>query len=129
MGLPDTSQRLRDGVIQQDIASLRGAKGFTDYNPSRKEADLDYLSELESKLNHLYEVEIQMKAQYRAILDEVRDIEWKFHQGIQAMKTSVLAQYGKNSNQAEAIGYKKPEDYKRPKRKKTNSGDSGNIQP
>ncbi|MER3433053.1 MAG: hypothetical protein C4288_06380 [Leptolyngbya sp. ERB_1_1] len=124
MALPDTSQRLRAGIIDQDINALRGAKGIPGYNPSRPEAALEVLSEMERKLHFLYELEIQAKAKHRDLLDEVREIEWKFHQGVQAMKNSVLAQYGKNSNQAESIGYKKLENHKRPKRKQTESDES-----
>jgi hypothetical protein len=126
MALPDTSKRLRDGAIEQDIIALRSAKGIIGYSPSRPEADLEVLSEMERKLNHLYELEIQAKAKHRALLDEVQAVEWKFHEGVQAMKNSVLAQYGNNSNQAESVGYKKREDYKRPKRKSAESGETTN---
>ncbi|MBD1822721.1 hypothetical protein H6F51_09450 [Cyanobacteria bacterium FACHB-DQ100] len=127
MTLPDTSQRLRSGIIDQDINALRGAKGILDYIPSRSEADLIKLSEIERKLHHLYELEIQAKAKHRALLDEVREIEWEFHQGVQAMKNSVLAQYGKNSHQAESIGYKKLENHKRPKRRNSKSDELNKI--
>lgn len=123
MALPDTSKRLRDEVLQQDIKALRGAKGFTDYAPVRPEAGIDSLCEIEREIQRLYELEIQAKAQHKAIVDQVREAEWKFHNGIQAMKTSVIAQYGKNSNEAEAIGYKKQEDYKRPKRNPTDASE------
>ncbi|MGG6266545.1 hypothetical protein ACQ4M3_17105 [Leptolyngbya sp. AN03gr2] len=127
MTLPDTSQRLRNGIIDQDINALRGAKGILGYTPGRPEADLITLGEIERKLHYLYELEIQAKAKHRALLDEVREIEWKFHQGVQAMKSSVLAQYGKNSHQAESIGYKKLENHKRPKRKKSQSDELNKI--
>ncbi|MBW4417852.1 MAG: hypothetical protein KME13_01335 [Myxacorys californica WJT36-NPBG1] len=118
MALPDTSKRLRDGCIQQDIASLRGAKGIRNFTPLRPEAEVSNLSQIEQELNHLYEIEIQLKAKHKAALDAVREAEWKFHNGVQALKSSVIGQFGKNSNEAEAIGYKKQEDYKRPKRDK-----------
>ena len=124
MSLPDKSKRLGDSVIGKDIASLRGAKGIIGYISPRPEADLEVLSEIERKLNYLYELEIQAKAKHRELLDQVRETEWKFHEGVQAMKTAILAQFGNNSNQAENVGYKKREDYKRPSRKKDKPDES-----
>ncbi len=62
--------------------------------------------------------EVQIKAQYRAATDEARLAEWNFHNCVLAMKTSVVAQYGSDSNQAQTIGLKKKSAYKRPVRQK-----------
>ncbi len=127
MALPDTSKRLKDDVLKQDLAALRGAKNITDYSPARPEASIESLCEAEREVERLRELEIEIKAQQTAVLDQLREAEWKLHEGVKAMKTSVLAQFGKNSNQAEWVGFIKLEDYKKPKRKPTEPEDSNTI--
>jgi hypothetical protein len=126
MAVPDTSKRLREEVLKQDLAALRGAKIITDYAPARPEASIEALSEAEAEINRLRALEIEIKAQQAAILDQLREAEWKLHNGVQAMKSSVLAQFGKNSDQAEWVGFTKPEDYKKPQRKPNDPDDSNN---
>lgn len=112
----DTTKRLREAVIQDDIKALRGAKGFSDYVAFRPEARLSTLCELEEKMRIAQEAEIQAKAQYRATVDAAQQTEWEFHNAVLSMKKSVLAQYGDDSNEAESVGYTKKSDRKRPQR-------------
>jgi hypothetical protein len=124
--MADTTKPLRDDILEQDIKSFRGAKTIPDYAPSRPEASLETISEIDRELQSLYDLEVQARAQHKAIQDKIRAAEWRFHDAVQAMKTSVVAQFGKNSDQAEWVGYKKPEDYKKPKRKSDEPDDSNN---
>jgi hypothetical protein len=43
--------------------------------------------------------------------------EWEFHNIIPGVKEQVIAQFGKNSNQVQALGFKKKSEYKAPRRK------------
>jgi hypothetical protein len=112
----DTSKRLRDAVIQEDVKILYNAKNFVDYSPFRPEAQISYLNDLESKMRFAREAEIQAKAQLRAASAAAQKLEWEFHNGILSLKQSVLAQYGDDSNEAEDVGFTKKSDRKRPQR-------------
>ncbi|MGG6270048.1 hypothetical protein ACQ4M3_32155 [Leptolyngbya sp. AN03gr2] len=112
----DTTKRLREAVLQDDIKALRGAKGFENYVAFRPEARISFMCELEEKMRIAQEAEIQAKAQYRALLDTAQQAEWDFHNAVLSMKKSVLAQYGDDSNEAEAVGYVKKSARKRPQR-------------
>lgn len=112
----DTSKRLREAIVKDDIKALQGAKGFSNYIAFRPEAQIKVLCELEEKMRIAQEAEIQAKAQYRATVDAAQQKEWEFHNAVLSMKKSVLAQYGDDSNEAEAVGYTKKSDRKRPQR-------------
>jgi hypothetical protein len=43
--------------------------------------------------------------------------KWEFHNTMLAVKEQVIAQFGKNSDQAQALGLKKKSEYKAPTRK------------
>jgi hypothetical protein len=117
MATVDTSKRLRNSIIQDDIKALQGAKGLPNYTPFRSEARTDLLSDLESKMRFAQEAELQAKAQYQAAQNTAQELEWKFHNAILTLKQSVIAQYGDDGNEVEAIGLQKKSDRKRPQRK------------
>lgn len=116
MATVDISKRLRDVAIQEDIKALQSAKGFQDYIALRPEAKISTLCDLEEKMRLAQEAETQAKAQYRNASDAAQKLEWEFHNAILSMKKSVIAQYGEDGNEVEAIGYTKKSDRKRPKR-------------
>ncbi|MBW4541532.1 MAG: hypothetical protein KME43_20665 [Myxacorys chilensis ATA2-1-KO14] len=118
MATQNTNKRLNPSVLAQGVSALSGLRGMSDYNPTRFEASLENLRSAEEDMRKAQELEVQLKAQYRAALNASRQAEWNFHNCVLAMKTSVLAQYGPDSNQAEAIGLKKKSAYKRPVRQK-----------
>jgi hypothetical protein len=55
----------------------------------------------------------------KAANDAARQAEWDFHNAVLAMKESVKGQFGPDSDAAQAIGYKKKSEYKRPRRRTT----------
>ena len=62
-------------------------------------------------------------AQKKAESDAARDNEvasqWAFHDYILGARTQVIAQYGDDSNEKQAVGLKKKSEYKSPTKKKT----------
>jgi hypothetical protein len=49
----------------------------------------------------------------KAAADAARQAEWDFNNSVLGMKEAVRAQFGPDSNEAQAIGYKKKSEYKR----------------
>jgi glutathione peroxidase-family protein len=118
MATQNTNRRLRPEAIVQGNTALSGLRTMTDYNPIRYEASLEAMQKAQADMLKAQELEVQLKAQYRAASDEARLAEWNFYNCVLAVKTSVVAQYGPDSNQAQTIGLKKKSAYKRPVRQK-----------
>jgi len=67
-----------------------------------------------------------------AARDAATAAEWDFHNTMLAVKEQVIAQFGKNSDQVQALGLKKKSEYKAPTRKANGAFMSafwGSVQP
>ncbi len=62
-------------------------------------------------------------AQAKPAADAARDNEvaaqWEFHEKIIGARAQIVAQFGDNSNEKQAMGLKKKSEYKSPSKKKT----------
>jgi len=65
--------------------------------------------------------EIQKQAAAEAARDTATTNEWEFHELVLSAKDQVIAQYGRDSNEAQAVGLKKKSERKRPTSKKATS--------
>jgi hypothetical protein len=101
---------------QATFDSLKAIKG---YSPSNADYSLDSMQ----KRHDMMVVAQGNKAQAEAALKTARDLEieaeWNFHNALLQCKDLVKGQFGKNSNEAQALGLKKPLDYKNRKTKKS----------
>lgn len=118
MPSPDTSRRLTQNLLQQDIDSLNGLKAIPNYTTPRTQASLETLQQTYQAMLAQQQLETEKLALYRAATDAARLAEWEFHNSVLAMKEVVRGQYGSDSNEAQAIGLKKKSDRKRPVRQK-----------
>jgi hypothetical protein len=113
------NKRVSPAVLREDNKVVEGLQTIPEYTPQRTEASVPYLENAQAEMIRLQKVELQLKAQHKAALDEVRQAEWKYHNGVQEAKTAVVAQFGPNSSQVQKVGRKKKSAYNRPgKRKK-----------
>src|SRR5207237_1226391 len=66
------------------------------------------------------------ETQAEVALDTARDIavarEWEFHNLMLSVKDQVTAQFGRDSNEVQALGLKKASERKSPQRKKMGGG-------
>lgn len=108
--------RVSPSTLREDGSVLEGLQTIPTYNPQRTEATVAFLENAQAEMIRLQKLEIQLKAQHKAALDEVRQAEWTFHKGIQAAKTSVVAQFGPDSSEVQKVGRKKKSAYNRPTR-------------
>jgi hypothetical protein len=80
--------RLKPVQLQADIDALTALNGFVVYPPANT-----------------------------AYAKTAAAAEWDFHNTMLAVKEQVIAQFGKNSDQVQALGLKKKSEYKAPARK------------
>lgn len=113
------TRRLNPSSIAEDIeihAALKDISGYTPANPAFAKTALDALR---TALVAKQEAEAQAAAAYETARDELVAAQWDFHNGVLGAKAQVIAQYGPNSNEVQAMKLKKKTEYKSPKRKTT----------
>ncbi|MFN6537251.1 MAG: hypothetical protein RM021_012890 [Nostoc sp. EkiNYC01] len=119
MATPDTTRRLRPKLLTQDVTSLHGLQTIRTYDTTRADASVTNLQQAYQAMLAQQQAETEKLTLYRAAADAARLAEWEFHNAVLAMKESVRGQYGSDSEQAQAVGFKKKSDRKRPTRKKS----------
>ena len=112
----DYSKKIPAKIIDADIDSFHGLNFITNYIPVRSEATPEELKAAYDTMFSLQKQEVELMAQIKAISDAARQAEVEFHDAVLAMKETVRGQFGPNSDEAAAIGYKKKSEYKRRRR-------------
>ena len=116
----DQTKRIKPTIIQQDKDTLAAIKTLTPaYAPSDAQYSAANLTTAETAMTTSQETEVQKEGEAAAARDTANTAEWAFHNRIQGAKTQVIAQYGEDSDQVQAIGLKKKSEYKKPASRKT----------
>ncbi|WP_287128105.1 hypothetical protein [Candidatus Cyanaurora vandensis] len=114
----DTRRRLSSVLIGQDVESLNGFKAITNYKAPRPEAAAEVLETAYQTMLSKQSEETVKSTAAKAAADSARHAEWEFHNSILTMKETVKGQYGSDSDEAQAIGFKKKSERKRPSSRK-----------
>lgn len=111
------TKRLLPSILADDIATINAVKDITGYTPANPayavaalDADIAALHTKQAKAD-------QLRAALAAADDDLTAAQWKVHNDALGVKDQIRALYGKDSNEAQAVGLKKPTEYKSPKRK------------
>jgi hypothetical protein len=112
----DYSRKIPSKTIDADIDSFHGLNFISNYIPVRSEATPEELKNTYDKMISTQQQETELTAKIKAAADAARQAEVEFHEAVLAMKESVRGQFGPNSDEAAAIGYKKKSEYKRRRR-------------
>lgn len=105
--MTDMTRRLAPKRIAQDIKALNSLKTIANYAPLRSEASHQALQQAHQAMRQSQQDEALMEATLKASRDRARQAEWDFHNAVLAMKQAVVAQFGPNSDEIQAIGYTK----------------------
>ncbi len=117
MNTVNISRRLSPKTITADITAFHGLSAIPDYASVRPEASLKSLQSAYNTMIEKQKKETELSAKAKAATDATRQAEIEFHTVVLAMKESVRGQFGPDSDEAQAIGYKKKSEYKRPRRR------------
>ncbi|MDB9536467.1 hypothetical protein PN451_11635 [Dolichospermum planctonicum CS-1226] len=118
MPAPDTTRRITPNTIQQDIDSYNGLTAVIGYATSRVEATPEALQKAYTEMVTKQQEETEKQALFKAAADAAKQAEWEFHKAVLAMKEAVKGQFGSDSDAAQAVGFKKKSERKRPTKKK-----------
>ncbi len=106
------TRRIRPDILTQDRQALAALQAMSDYTP----VNPAYTAAAAAEKLEAMEAARAAEAQAQAALDAARDnaatAEWEFHNTILGIKDQVIAQYGKDSNQVQALGLKKKSERK-----------------
>ncbi len=113
----DISRRLSPRILNADVDSFHGLNTVVGFMPSRPEAAAKNIQTAYNRMLEKQRLENEQLAITKNATDAARAAEIEFHGAVLAMKGSVRGQFGPNSNEAQAVGYKKTSAYKRPRRR------------
>ncbi|MDZ8236109.1 MAG: hypothetical protein RMZ69_02865 [Nostoc sp. ChiQUE01a] len=119
MPAQDRTRRLPPQSISQDVTSWHGLQTINSYDTTRTDASVDKLQQAYQAMLAHQQAETEKLTLYRAAADAARLAEWEFHNTVLAMKEVIRGQYGSDSDQAQAVGFKKKSERRRSKRKKS----------
>ena len=116
MPITDTSRRLRPVYLDQDIETLRGLRTVPKYPSSRPETTPQGLQVAYDAMIAAQDEESETMVRAKAAADKARLAEWEFHNNVLATKELVRGVFGADSDEAQAIGYKRKSERRRPRR-------------
>jgi len=111
------TKRISPAVLQADRDSFAALKAEAEYAPANQAYTVAAITTAESKMNGDQQADSQAVAAAAAARDNVVGSEWAYHNLILGAKDQVVAQFGRDSNQAQAVGLKKKSEYKTRTRK------------
>lgn len=113
----DQTKRLSPGQLQADQNALTAAGSFDNYQPANPAYGLEQINAALSAMQSAQQAEVNAQNALAAARDTANAAEWTFHNIVLGLKDQVIAQYGADSNELQALGLKKKSERKSPKRK------------
>jgi hypothetical protein len=110
-------KRLPPGKIEVDENGFAALQTITGYTPINSTYSLDAVRAAHEELRNLRQAAATAQAQAQAARESAVAKEWEFHNLMLGVKEQVIAQFGKDSGEVEALGLKRKSAYKPPKRR------------
>ena len=112
------SKRLRPPQITDDEGSFAALQAMAGYAPANQTYTLAAIAAAHEGLRSAWAAETQAEAAYAAARDNAVAKEWEFHNLILGAKDQVTAQFGRDSNEVQAMGLKKSSERRAPQRRR-----------
>ena len=119
MANQDTNRRLTPSTLQKDIDAYNGLQVVQGYATVREDATPEAVQAAYEAMVVRQREETEQQALFKAAADAARLAEWDFHNRILAMKEAVRGQFGSDSDESAAVGFKKKSERRRPARRTT----------
>ncbi|MCA1566782.1 MAG: hypothetical protein LC803_14285 [Acidobacteria bacterium] len=114
----DQSKRITPSVLEADRSSFAALQGIAGYAPANPAYAVATIKTLEAEMTGAREAEAQAAATLASARDTAAAKEWEYHNRILGVKDQVIAQFGRDSNEVQAVGLKKASERKAPTRRK-----------
>lgn len=122
------SRRMSPSQIAEDEETFAALKAVSNYAPANSDYTVAAVEQAYQELQTARTAEVQADAASKSASDKVVEKQANFHNLIIGVRDQVTAQFGRDSDQAQSVGRKKPSEYKTPQRrsKKGTGEDAGN---
>jgi hypothetical protein len=110
------SRRINPALLRADLDAQVALASISDYKPANPDFSLEIIQEALQAVRDARDGEILAQTAVDTARDAAAAAEWRFHEVMLGVKDQIIAQYGKNSDQVQALGLKKKMEYKRPVR-------------
>lgn len=120
--MANETKRLRPAQIAEDESGFAALQAMALYEPANQAYALQAVNTAHGLMDSARTEESQAQAALDTARDNAVAKEWAFHNLMLRVKDQVIAQFGPDSNEAQALGLKKASERKAPQRKKTGGG-------
>ena len=114
----DMNKRITPPVLEADRVSFAALQGIAGYAPANPAFTAAKIEAARDALQDAQAAEAQAVAALATARDNAVAAEWEFHNLILGAKDQVIAQFGRDSNEVQALGLKKTSERKAPTRRK-----------
>ena len=118
------SRRLPPLKIEADESGFAALEAITSYTPINPAYSLDAVRSARLELEELRRAEAQAAVAMASARDCLVAKEWEFHNLMLGVKEQVIAQFGKDSGEVQALGLKRKSEYKLPRRRAKATGET-----
>ena len=120
--MANETKRIKPAMIEADESSFAALQSMAGYAPANQSYTLAAITSAHAALQGAWTAETQAEAALAAARDNAVAREWEFHNLILGAQDQVTAQFGRDSNEVQALGRKKASERKAPRRKPKGEG-------
>ena len=114
--MANETKRMKPAQIDADESAFAALQTITGYAPANPFYALATITQAHAALQSAQTAETQAAAALASARDNAVGREWEFHNLMLGAKDQVIAQFGRNSNEVQALGLKKSSERKAPQR-------------
>jgi hypothetical protein len=118
------SKRLPPVKIEADENGFAALQSISNYTPINPAYSLDAVRKAHLELENFRRTEAQAAAAMATARDNSVAKEWEFHNLMLGVKEQIIAQFGKDSAEVQAVGLKRKSEYKPPRRRAISKGET-----
>ncbi len=111
------NKRISPAQLQADMEAFTALHGIENYTPANTAYTLEAVEGKMEAMKGAQDEEFAIQNALATARDASTAAEWEFHNFMLSVKEQIIAQFGKNSDQVQALGLKKKSEYKAPVRK------------
>ncbi|MBV8857203.1 MAG: hypothetical protein JOZ02_09760 [Acidobacteria bacterium] len=123
--MANETKRLRPAQIAEDESGFASLQAMALYEPANQAYSLQAVNTAHGLMLSARTEEAQQQAALDTARDNAVAKEWAFHNLMLRVKDQVIAQFGPDSNEVQALNLKKTSERKAPQRRKKTGGGTG----
>jgi len=122
--MANETRRLTPAVLAEDEDGFAALQAMSLYEPANQAYSLNAIATAHGLMDSAKTEEAQAEAALDTARDNTVARQWAFHNLMLAAKDQVRAQFGRDSNEVQALNLKKTSERKSPRRRTTGGGTS-----